>query len=151
LSGIFLSDRPKRPIKDDRMVERAMKMMECESADARKSARNGVAVCCILKFEEALSPAFLLDISAEGGFIKCEKRIHPGSQVTLLVDLPGQDSASQLSIQAEVVHIGRFLQAYDNFTGFGVRFKSLSEDEKSKLQNALLATQSQPVRKYNLF
>jgi c-di-GMP-binding flagellar brake protein YcgR len=126
-----------------------MKMNRCESADARRLARNGVAVCCILKIEEALSPAFLLDVSAEGGFIKCEKRIHPGSKVMLLMDLPGQDSASQLSIQAEVVHTGRFLQEYD--TGFGVRFENLSEDEKNKLQNALLATQSQPVRKYNLF
>ena len=126
-------------------------MIESESADARKSARNGVAVCCILKIEEALSPAFLLDVSAEGGFIKCEKRIHPGSKVTLLMDLPGQDFASPLSIRAEVVHTGRFLQAYDNFTGFGVRFESLSEDENNKLQNALLAIQSQPVRKYNLF
>lgn len=128
-----------------------MKINRCEDMDSRRSARNGVAVCCILRIEEALSPAFLLDVSAEGGFIKCEKRLHPGSKVTLLMDLPGQDSGSQLSIQAEVVHTGRFLQEYDNFAGFGVRFESLSEDEKNKLQNALLATQSQPVRKYNLF
>jgi hypothetical protein len=128
-----------------------MRFARCESEDERKSARNGVAVCCILKIEDALSPAFLLDVSTEGGFIKCEKRIHPGSKITLIMDLPGQGSASQFSIQAEVVHAGRFLQEYDNFAGFGVRFENLAEDEKNKLQNLLLATQSQPARKYNLF
>jgi Tfp pilus assembly protein PilZ len=128
-----------------------MRVDRCEIGDARKLARNGVVVSCILKQGETLSPAFLLDVSTEGGFIKCDQRIHTGSEVTLMMALPGHDSASQLSIQAEVVHAGRFLQEYDNFAGFGVRFRDLSEDVKDQLQKALLATQSQPARKYNLF
>ena len=113
-----------------------MKTARCESAEARKSARNGVAVCCILKIEEALSPAFLLDVSAEGGFIKCEKRIHPGSKGHAADGFarPGFRHLSSAS-RPKWFMPEDFSRNMHNFAGFGVRFESLAEDEKNKLQN----------------
>jgi len=128
-----------------------MRVPRSEIGEERKSTRNGVGVNCTLKAVDVQAPALLLDLSVEGGFLRCNKVIHPGATVMLQVELPGQDSDSELNIQAEVVHTGRFLQEDDNFTGFGVRFKNLSDKEKTRLQSALLLARNQPPRKYNLF
>jgi Tfp pilus assembly protein PilZ len=108
-------------------------------------------VACILKTGRIFSPALLLDLSAEGAFIKSNEVIHRGSEVTLLMNLQGRDGAFDLSVQAEVVHSGRYLQGDGNFSGFGVRFKDLDGDAMERLNEVLLAAENQPDRKYILF
>jgi len=119
--------------------------------DARSSSRRSICVACILKTGRIFSPALLLDLSAEGAFIKSNEVIHRGSEVTLLMNLQGRNGAFDLTVQAEIVHSGRYLQGDGNFSGFGVRFKDLDGDAMERLNEVLLAAENQPDRKYILF
>jgi len=122
-----------------------------QPVDVRNSSRQSICVACILKTNRTLSPAFLLDLSAEGAFVKSTEVIHRGSEITLLMKLPGRNGAFELTVQAEVVHSGRYLQGDGNFSGFGVRFRDLTGDAIGRLNEVLIAAESQPERKYILF
>ncbi len=98
-----------------------------------------------------MSPAFLLDMSATGAFIKCADVLQRDSEITLHVKLKGNGVVFELSIQAEVIHAGRYLQGDGNFSGFGVRFKDMTFDDARKLEDALFAADTQPERKYILY
>ena len=133
------------------MERKGLSLVKPERADARNSSRKSLVVDCVVKTAHILSPAIILDLSLEGAFVKCSENVNPGLEITLIMKLPDHGSHSEISIQAEVVHAGRFLQGDHNFSAFGVRFKNLSEGVKLRLNEALLTSESQPERKYLLF
>src|SRR4030042_5662033 len=108
------------------MERQVIKLDVPAPVDARNAARHSICVACILKTDRTLSPAFLLDLSAEGAFVKCNEVIHQGTEITLLMKLQGRNGAFELTVRAEIVHSGRYLQGDGNFPGFGVRFVNLA-------------------------
>jgi Tfp pilus assembly protein PilZ len=133
------------------MERRGLRIVRSAQPDARNAFRKHLCIDCIVKTEQILSSALLLDLSTDGAFVKCSEVVNPGSEITLILKLPGRGSSTELKFQAEVAHTGRFVQGYDNFAGFGVHFKNLSPDVKLKLKDAVLAAESEPERKYMLF
>jgi len=128
-----------------------LKLVDPAQSDARDSTRKSVEIDCTIKSEETLAPARLLDLSLGGAFISCSQDLIAGSEIALIIKLPGQDPTRELSVQAEVVHVGRFLQGFNNFTGVGLRFIHLSPDQETVLQNILDSAKSLPSRKYILY
>jgi hypothetical protein len=54
-------------------------------------------------------------------------------------------------MKAQVTHVGRFIQGFESFSGFGARFARLSVNQIAKLNRILDALTSEPERKYEFY
>jgi hypothetical protein len=119
--------------------------------DARDASRKHMGVDCLVETSGRVYTGILLDMSADGAFVKCSKSINPGTEISLVLKNPRKNTSSGIKIQAEVAHAGRFVQGFENFSGFGARFKNLPAELKSKLDEALHHADCLPERKYTLY
>ena len=97
-----------------------------EKADAerRESGRRSVSVPCALKIRGDLYPGRLLDISKGGAFVQTAQSLTCGAELSILFRAQGRHNLIYLNLKAVVVYVGRFLQGYNNFYGFGARFST---------------------------
>ena len=123
----------KRPIRNNSMERQGLSLVKPEQEDARNSSRKCLVIGCIVKTAHISSPAIIMDLSVDGASVKCSEDVNPGMEITLILKLPSQPA--ELSIQAGAIHVGRFLQGYNNFSAFGVRFKNLSPELRLMLND----------------
>jgi hypothetical protein len=119
-------------------------------AENRKTKRKQASIACALKMAGTTYPGRLLDISAEGAFVKTDSPLSSGDRLTIVFRARSDGESIPLSLESIVVHGGRFLQGFENFTGFGVRFLHLSPDQAAALAELLQGIKSKPLEKFEL-
>jgi hypothetical protein len=118
--------------------------------EVRGSPRISVKIPCALRIHNAVLTARILDLSAGGGFVEFNDPPPAGTEVSIRFRIAGQEKAVDLDLQATVVYAGRFLQGYENFYGFGARFKHMGSTTTAILKEAIQQVKDEPERKYEL-
>jgi hypothetical protein len=119
-------------------------------AENRKTRRKSASIECALKMAGKVYAGRLLDISSEGVFVKTAHPLTSGDRLTIVFKARVDNASIILSLEAVVVYGGRFLQGFDNFTGFGMRFLYLSPSQAAALAKLVKSIESQPLKKYEL-
>jgi len=133
------------------MENQDLKSANSTPEDYRKSPRKNAYIHCTVKCRTVTAEAYILDISLTGAFIQCAADIYPGMKITLTFNLPSEDTHTEISVPASIIHEGRFIQGYDNFTGFGIRFLSLSPHAELLLKDTLSRSEDQTEKKYVMY
>jgi hypothetical protein len=118
------------------------------SENNRKSPRKRVAIPCALSLAGAVYSGKLMDISDGGVFVQTEETMDCGAILTIIFEARVKKEIIALSLKAKVVYVGRFLQGYDNFYGFGAQFEGLPPKTAERLNAVLDDLQTEPQRKY---
>jgi len=118
--------------------------------EKRKSRRVNVSIPCVLKISNEIYSGRLLDLSFGGAFVQTAQSVARGDEVFLLFRVTVRDKLIYLNIKATVVFVGRFLQGFENFFGFGARFVNLSREDLLKLSEVLRSVAPRPEKKYQL-
>jgi len=121
-----------------------------EKVEKRKSRRINVAIPCVLKILNDAYSGRLLDISSGGAFVQTEHTVNRGDDVLVLFRAQVRGKLIYLNLKATVVYVGRFLQGFENFFGFGARFTNLSREDSVKLSWVLRSVEPSPSKKYQL-
>jgi hypothetical protein len=119
-------------------------------AENRKTKRKRASIACALKMAGKVHAGRILDISSEGAFVKTAHPLASGDRLTVVFKARSEAEPIVLSLESVVVHGGRFLQGFENFTGFGVRFVHLSPSQAAALAKLVKGIKSQPLEKYEL-
>jgi|WetSurMetagenome_2_1015567.scaffolds.fasta_scaffold1193565_1 hypothetical protein len=119
-------------------------------AENRRTRRKSASIDCALKIAGKVYAGRLLDISAEGAFVKTAHPLTGGDRLTVVFKARVDKASIILSLEAIVVYGGRFLQGFDNFTGFGMRFLYVSPDDAAALAKLVKSIESHPLKKYEL-
>jgi hypothetical protein len=116
--------------------------------DSRKSVRKGVAIPYAVKLGGTVFPRRLLDLSEGGAFVQTGQTVSRGSVLSIVFKTQMSGRTVYLGLKAKVVYVGRFLQGFKNFHGFGVQFEPLPARMAARLAAVLDSLQSEPHRKY---
>jgi Tfp pilus assembly protein PilZ len=114
----------------------------------RKSQRKSIAIPCVLRLRDQVFAARLLDLSRGGAFVQTEESLAIGTELLIIFKAPGRDGVIHLSLKAKAAHVGRFVQGFQNFNGFGASFMYLSQKDSAKLEEILEMCESSPERKF---
>ncbi len=114
----------------------------------RKSPRKSVVMPCVLRMRDQLFAALLMDLSRGGAFIQTDEFLALGSELLITFKAPGRDRVIHLSLKATAVYVGRFVQGFQNFDGFGASFMNLSPNDIADLEEVLERCESNPERKF---
>jgi hypothetical protein len=118
------------------------------SEDNRKSLRRRVGIPCTVELSENVSPGRLLDLSEGGSFVQTELTVTCGTVLSIIFRAGAAGEIVDLNLKAKVVYVGRFVQGYENFYGFGVKFEALPDTTVEALTALLESLQTEPQRKY---
>jgi Tfp pilus assembly protein PilZ len=114
----------------------------------RKSPRKGVSIPCALRIREQVYAARLLDLSAGGAFVQTGESFALGTELAIIFKAQGRTRMLYLNLKAKAVYVGRFVQGFDNFNGFGAFFMNPSVDDVAKLGEILDRYQEDPAKKF---
>jgi hypothetical protein len=92
---------------------------------------------CSVLSEHGKSSAIILDLSVGGAFLGTDDAPPLEETVTLSFKGQGRGKIIAFSLKAIVIHSGRYLQGFDNFNGFGVRFKNIPPRVAAELREIL--------------
>jgi hypothetical protein len=116
--------------------------------DNRKSVRKRVAIPCAVNRGGTVFPGRLLDLSDGGAFVQTDQTIGCGTVLSIVFKAQVGGRAVFLGLKAKVVYVGRYLQGFENFYGFGAQFEPLPDKMAARLAAVLESLQSEPQRKY---
>jgi Tfp pilus assembly protein PilZ len=120
-------------------------------AEKRIARRKSVSIPCTLRMEGEVYAGQVLDLSSSGAFIQTKQLFTAGDEILVIFNWRQRGKPLYFSMKAQVTHVGRFLQGFENFLGFGARFTGLSVNEIAKLNRILDALASVPERKYEFY
>jgi hypothetical protein len=100
----------------------------------RKQERTTVSVNIILEWSSGKREARISDISLSGCFIECMTPINKGEVVSFKIKISEKE---WIDLSGEIVTVFAGL-------GFGVRFISLSENDKSVIEHLILMNNGNP-------
>jgi Tfp pilus assembly protein PilZ len=114
----------------------------------RKSPRKGVSIPCALRMRDQVYAGRLLDLSCGGAFVQTGESLALGTELSIIFKALGRDRVIYLSLKATAVYVGRFVQGYQNFGGFGASFINPSREDIAKLEQILERCKSDPEQKF---
>ena len=120
-------------------------------AENRNSERKSVDIECSITSRDGTFPGHILDLSSGGAFIQCKQDIQADERITLKFKLKEEDGTTEHSVKAVVAHRGRFVQGYENFNGFGIRFLDVPEVTGFQLKEIILHAGPITDRKYIMY
>ncbi len=118
--------------------------------DRRRSRRRKVCIPCALKVGDSVYPGRLLDLSSGGAFVQFAQLLDCGAEVSIVFKIRKKHKLTYMNLKARVTYVGRFLQGYSNFYGFGASFTSISHHQTAILEKMLDGMHSNPKRKFAL-
>jgi hypothetical protein len=124
---------------------------ESISAEKRRAQRKSVSIPCALRIEGNVSAGRMMDISSGGAFIQTKQPLACGDEVSIVFKWRRRGKPVYFSMRAQVTHVGRFIQGFENFYGFGARFTNLPANQIAKLNMILDAIALEPERKYEFY
>jgi uncharacterized protein (TIGR02266 family) len=102
-------------------------------ADRRRSARADLTVRVDYSTVDEIFSEFTRDINEGGLFIATEKPSQPGTEVTMLFDLPGTDE--QIETIGVVVRVSTGDDSMPS--GMGIEFDDLTDDDRKRINQII--------------
>jgi hypothetical protein len=118
------------------------------ASNRRKSPRKQLSIPCALRVGENVYSGRLLDISDGGAFVQTAQSLASGVLLSLIFKARVRKKTIYLNLKARVVYVGRFLQGYENFYGFGAQFGDLSPKTAAKLGDLIGTLRAESCKKY---
>jgi hypothetical protein len=120
-------------------------------AEKRRGQRKSVSIPCALRMGGNVYAGQVFDLSSSGAFIQTKQLFAAGDEISIIFNWRRRGAPLYLSMKAHVTHMGRFIQGFGSFLGFGAQFTGLSANQIAKLNSILDALTSEPERKYEFY
>jgi hypothetical protein len=125
-------------------------LSEKEVEEMRRSPRFSTKIPCSVTLENGSWTATMLDLSEGGAFIKIREPLGVGEIVTISFDIPGAKKNISFNLRATIVHAGRYLQGFENYSGCGVRFENATPQVIAYLRSILRWNKTAVIGKFVL-